>query len=949
VEALFEQLIEDGAEPAAILAGEPDGEVAAAAHQLWKNHHRATEKGFLDECITMVREAISSGAPCFSPGQILAGRFTVDRMLGAGGMGEVYLARDGRLEERVAIKTIRRDLAPDPEIRRRFLAEVQNARHVTHPNVCRIFDLFEEGGAPFFAMEYLDGERLSTWLDGTGLRQPARVRRRIALQIAEGLAAAHGKGIIHCDFKPANVILTGGGGAEASAHITDFGLARALAEPAGSLASHSLAGGTGRYMAPELSAGESPTIRTDIYAYGKVLEELLPGHRQAAHCQAARPSDRPASLTPVIRDLRGDFSRRKWIGAGVATVASAVAALELRPSPRRSPGWQRRIVLNGFRPAEGGRASLLRELLMTALRESPLLSVMADDRLRAVLHDLRGSRALPADHALLAAAATRESALMVEGLVDAADRGVRLLLQVFEPSGDKPALKVAEQADDPRQLTRLADRIALRLRRELGESESSLAASYTPLEQVTSGSPEAVEFYFRGIQEYEAARAESAIELFDQALRLDPEFGLAHLHRGIALIANHRTQDAVPNYKTAFALRERLTERERLSVESRYYIFITDFDSSFKVSHRLVTLFPEEATFQRAAAFAAVRLGRTHNALEYNDRAVALDPDSANNLSEWMVNRCAAGQADEALALFARCREEGNNAPTLEYGAGNAYLLKEDYENARRAFERLGRSAESDRWSKLLVCAPLILQGRFRDAAERLRADLAYDTATGEQMHTQSRRLWLGMVEWLMDSPGAARKEAVALAAVQSPPTGWIDIVRQNGMLAHFLGEPVLADSMLERLREFERDWPSTHTQGARAHLEAVLTGGQDPGRSGNLLLTATGLWPDCLTLYSMAEWQIAHGEFAAALATLDSFEEQRGNILRLYFPGMLVLGRILRARCLSGLSRNSEAVRLYQWVLDRWGAGEDSFHIIQDVRKQHDKLIAISGKEKRR
>src|ERR1035438_3884154 len=122
-----------------------------------------------------------------------------------GGMGEVYLTHDLRLNERVAVKTVRAHLTADPAVRSRFIAEIQNARRVTHPNVCRIFDLFDEGEIPCFSMEYIEGTCLAHWL---GSQAPERAAaRRIALDLAEGLHAAHRNGIVHGDFKPGTLIL----------------------------------------------------------------------------------------------------------------------------------------------------------------------------------------------------------------------------------------------------------------------------------------------------------------------------------------------------------------------------------------------------------------------------------------------------------------------------------------------------------------------------------------------------------------------------------------------------------------------------------------------------------------------------------------------------------------------------------------------------------------------
>ena len=313
VQDLFGRLL-DGEDPS-LLAAEPDQEAAAEAARLWKQNEDATREGFLTEPITLVRDLMQDEEQfAFEQSQLLAGRFRIQQPLGAGGMGQVYLARDEKLGGVVAIKTIRPSLAVDPAIRERFLGEIQSARRVTHPNVCRIFDLFEEGQTPFYSMEFLPGMPLHEFLVSEGMRP--EYGKPIAIQLAEGLHAAHREGIIHRDFKPQNVILMPAITGAPRAVIMDFGLARAI-EGKDTANVHSLKAGTADYMAPELSAGTSASVRSDIYALGKVLAQLMPDSGWAARCAADRVADRPESLEPVLQDLKAERHTRRWIVTGI--------------------------------------------------------------------------------------------------------------------------------------------------------------------------------------------------------------------------------------------------------------------------------------------------------------------------------------------------------------------------------------------------------------------------------------------------------------------------------------------------------------------------------------------------------------------------------------------------------------------------------------------------------
>jgi eukaryotic-like serine/threonine-protein kinase len=277
---------------------------------------------------------------------LVAGRYELVRPLGHGAMATVDLVRDVDLDRPVALKRIAENLARDEELRRRFLREARLAARLSHPNVVRVFDVGEDGGRPFIAMEYVKGETLADLVARRG-RVPVAEASTLGVQISAGLAAAHAAGLVHRDVKPQNLLL----GTDGVLKLGDFGIAVGYEGTRLTVAGTVL--GTAGYLAPEQARGEEVTAAADIYAVGAVLYELLTGApaltagslaelgsvdgfhppdlaarvpnappelvAAVTACLSVRPEDRPASAAGLARLL--------------APIASEATTLALPPDP----------------------------------------------------------------------------------------------------------------------------------------------------------------------------------------------------------------------------------------------------------------------------------------------------------------------------------------------------------------------------------------------------------------------------------------------------------------------------------------------------------------------------------------------------------------------------------------------------------------------------------------
>jgi len=300
----------------------------------------------------------------FVPGNLLAGRYRIATLLGRGGMGAVYRVDDLDLGQVVALKFLPRAYSNDARRLEKFRGEVRNARRISHPSVCRVYDIHGADGLHFLTMEYIDGEDLSSLLRRIGYL-PHDKALQIARQICAGLAAAHAKGVLHRDLKPANIMIDGQG----HVRITDFGLAvnfddvRELRETAG----------TPAYMAPEQLAGKPATVQSDLYSLGLVLYELYTGktafdtgsltewkqtrsqlgpappsarvggfdgsvERAILQCLEQDPNKRPSSAMKVAAALPGGDLLAEAVAAGETPSPEMVAAAE-EPALHVGTAW----------------------------------------------------------------------------------------------------------------------------------------------------------------------------------------------------------------------------------------------------------------------------------------------------------------------------------------------------------------------------------------------------------------------------------------------------------------------------------------------------------------------------------------------------------------------------------------------------------------------------------
>src|SRR5919197_6312123 len=290
--------------------------------------------------------------------RLLGGRYQVGELLGYGGMAEVHRGRDLRLGRDVALKTLRHDLARDATFQLRFRREAQNAASLNHPAIVAVYDTGEEHGPggeelPYIVMEFVNGRTLKEVLGTEGPLMPRRALE-ITADICAALEFSHQHGIIHRDIKPGNVMLTQTG----QVKVMDFGIARALASGATTMTQTSAVIGTAQYLSPEQARGEPVDARSDVYAAGCVLFELLVGHPPFV-------GDSPVSV--AYQHVREDPRAPSELNPEVNPDIDAIVLKALAKNPA-----------NRYQSAGEMRADLLRAAAGRPVEATPVLP--ADER-----------------------------------------------------------------------------------------------------------------------------------------------------------------------------------------------------------------------------------------------------------------------------------------------------------------------------------------------------------------------------------------------------------------------------------------------------------------------------------------------------------------------------------------------------------------------------------------
>jgi len=905
-------------------------------------------------------------------GTVLAGRYEILQLIGRGGMGAVYKARDTELDRIIALKLIRPELARNPDVLRRFKQELILARQVTHKNVIRIFDLGQSDGIKFITMDFVEGQDLRSLLLEKGKLAPEQAAR-IMLQICRALEAAHAEGVIHRDLKPQNIMLDASG----RVYVMDFGIARSAYLP-GMTQTGALIG-TPEYMSPEQGRGEKLTERSDIFSLGIIFYELLTG-------KSPYHSDTPfATLwqrmtekapTPVVVD--------RILPQALSDIVAK--ALEIEPKNRfasaREMAQQLEIWLG---PSQGGStiivpaprtaaywkwaSAVLAVLLVAAViafrlkgpfkpkAAHPPVSVLVADFTNHTGDPIFDDTVEPMFNVALEGASfvnafsrgnARKLAAQLPHPTDKLDEQAARLIAVSQGigavvtgelsrRGDKYSLSVTAldavsgnviaqkevTAANKDEVLLTIPKLAAPIRKALGDTTPESVQLQASAGAFTSASLEAVHEYGIAMRQQFAGNMEAALRSFSRAAELDPSF--ARAWAGMAGTSGNlnRPQDAEKYAKLAMEHVDRMTDRERYRIRGVYYMRTQNWQKCVEEYSELLKLYPADNIAQLNLAACYGGLHNMPRAMEEARRAVELAPKDLMARINFSLLACYAGD-------FQTCEREGREVQKLNPSYEEGYLVlaysqlgQGQLPQATKTYQglqKVGARGASLAASGLANLA--LYEGRYRQARQIVEKSVTTDLAAKQPDQAAEDLAMLAYTELLQGEKQLAL--ASAEKALANSQTAKIRFLAARAFLE--TGETAKAQKLAASLASELQAEPQAY---AKLILAEAALKGHDPRQALQLLTEAKNLVDIWLVHLDMGLAYLDAGLFVEADSEFQRCLERRGEAMELFTDDMPTYTYVApvyyyQGRVREGLKSPGFAESYRTYLSIRGQAGED-------------------------
>ncbi|HTR54331.1 MAG TPA: protein kinase [Kofleriaceae bacterium] len=709
-------------------------------------------------------------------------RYRVLGAIGKGGMGEVFRAYDTELKTEVALKIVRGDSDQEAALAR-FRREIALARKVTSANVLRVYDLAEHDGLRFLSMELVDGEDLGALMRRDS-RMPLSRALKLFRQVCAGLEAAHAEGVVHRDLKPQNVLVD----KDDRVRVADFGLARSIGESGLTASGAQL--GSPAYMSPEQVKGDPVDERSDVYSLGIMLYQLVAGKppfeadtphavmemrlhkpprplREAApelpayldailrRCLAIDPRKRYATVRELLADLdagRGGTvrGRRAWpfaaaavvvAGAGIAIVArmgtgDRAAPVSAPPlpvqaaKPAATPTGQIKVLVLGISNRTGDPQLDGFELIVEeALRRSRLLDPLGGNQLEALAAEL-GPKPLPLDDRFGAVLAGRRGQRVVTVRGSALADGANITLSLAATDATTGNSVYTGSVSAPlAAVVPTIGKLAAGLREALGDHVPAGEVDQTGVSPLLDADAD----YALGLRFHYTGDDEHALPYYRQAVARDPDFARAQAAIAVSAENLGRYVEAKAAYARAFALVDRMNERDRLKFLGDYYDTATgEIDRSIGAYRELLDIWPDDTPARVNIIVAYIDRREFTKAVEAGQTLARAHPRVEFAREILASAELQAGRVDQALTdVTALLHDFPHPDPTAyslwieaEELAGHSAEAHEGAAQIGRIDASLGATHLAD-----LMCA----EGRLAEASKILEAAIGDDHAHGRE------------------------------------------------------------------------------------------------------------------------------------------------------------------------------------------------------------------------
>lgn len=917
------------------------------------------------------------------------GHYRIVAKIGAGGMGDVYLARDEHLEREVAVKVLPPGTLADDIARRRFHKEALALSKLNHPNIATIYDFDTQAEVDFLSMEYIDGSPLTTKIAASPLQEKEILH--LAAQIAEGLKAAHQKGIVHRDLKPSNLMVT----LEGRLKILDFGLARdvrpteetaSLTEPLGAV-------GTLPYMAPEQLTGEKIDARTDIFALGIVLYEMVCGRTPYPNSQWSLlvadilhfTPPPPRAVNPqlsigleniILKCIEKNPDRRyQSVGELLVDLERLISpGTDAVPSGFLSAMWQRRkratistltiaigvivtLWIFGSRPAlsfaprdwllvadfdnQTGETALDRSLnaaFAVTLEQSTHANVYPRIRIKDALKRMGKPDAPVIDESLGREICVREN---IRGLLTCAISKIgskyTLSARLVDPRTGTPVRSYIETATNQDHVLDALGHISSRIRRDIGESLASLKKNDRPLPLVTTGSLQALKLYADGNDLWARGKWQEGVNLLRQAVQADPDFAMAHAALGRAYFSHIYNDPKQGREETekALALANRTTDRERQFIQAQFQSDLKHYDEATGLFQAYLATYPDDWGTRHNFATMLFNANRPQEAVDQFQEVLRIAPHDAGAYINLATTYDKMGDFPNALKAYDSAFKLEPTWITLgnlnqEYGF--TLLESGDEAKAREVFAKAMATPFLKGRAYRSLGFLAMYHGQYKLAEENFRKAIEFHIAKKESLSEGRTHLFLAEILRAKNRRQEATRELdLALKALEAS-TGSFSFKARVGVDYLRNAQHAKASAVFAKLaKEFDPNNADQSADFYRFQGELLLATGQSTKALGVLNEAASS--DAVLARCSLARAQAAVRQADAAIATLEKIVREPSVFLSWEGQGCWLQGHYDLAELYVSRGRSAEAAKLLDHFLAMWSEGDGDLPLLEGAR----------------